>query len=534
MRQTVADGLSLSSTTRDFLVSPEAAPVARALFDQSPFSTVVYDASGHPVAVNDAFTELWGVSLQSVPADYSVLSDPELEKQGILSEIRRAFEGETVITPPVRYNISRVSATGYGRSLWTQGHFFPVKDSAGKVTHVILKHIDLTAQMTVEEQLRTSEERLRLATQSAGIGTWDYNVLTDTLIWDERCRKAFGLPPDSPANDEVFHRVIHLSDRERVDAAIAAAMDPAGDGAYDVEYRTIGDDGVLRWVHATGRVIFEDMDGETKAVRFIGTVADVSDRVSLLQAERLARSAAEQARQRAEEANRAKSDFLAKMSHELRTPLNAIGGHAELIELGVHGVVTPEQVSALERIRKNERHLLALINDILDFSKLEAGAVRLDVRDIKLADLVASLEPLIGPLFKSKGVDCTVERCNDDLIARGDHERVVQICLNLLSNSLKATAKGGKVTISCEPLDEMVAIHVEDTGVGIPQDRLESVFSPFTQLGRALNSPETGVGLGLAISRELARAMGGDVTVVSEAGVGSTFTLTLPRVRSLS
>jgi signal transduction histidine kinase len=309
-------------------------------------------------------------------------------------------------------------------------------------------------------------------------------------------------------------------------------MDTAGSGAYDIEYRTIGDDGILRWVHATGRVIFDNVEGEKKAVRFIGTVADVSDRVSLLQAERLARSAAEQARQRAEEANQAKSDFLAKMSHELRTPLNAIGGHAELIELGVYGAISPDQASALERIRKNERHLLALINDILDFSKLEAGAVRLDVRDVNIAELVASLEQLIGSLFSAKGVKYEVETCDEDLIARGDYERIVQICLNLLSNALKATPTGGMVSVSCEGADETIVIRVRDTGVGIPEERLEAVFSPFTQLGRALNSPDTGVGLGLAISRELARGMGGDVNVVSEVGVGSTFTLTLPSVRT--
>jgi PAS domain S-box-containing protein len=512
----------------DFLASPDAGRVSRALFDQSPFSTVIYDAQGHPLAVNDAFTAMWGIGMEAVPPEYTVLEDPELEKQGALADIRRAFDGETVITPPVRYDISQVSSSHKGRMLWTQGHFFPVRDEDGNVTHVILKHIDLTTQMTIEQELRASEERLRLATQAARIGTWDYDVVRDELVWDERCRRAFGLAPDAPANDEVFHRILHPSDRAMVDNAVASAMDPARDGAYDVEYRTIGDDGVLRWVHATGSVIFDVTHGERKPVRFIGTVADVSERISLLEAERAARSEAEDARQRSEEANRAKSDFLAKMSHELRTPLNAIGGHAELIELGVHGAVTPEQASALERIRKNERHLLALINDILDFSKLEAGVVRLDIRDVKIEELVASLESLIGPLFDTKGVHYRVSECSDGLVARGDSERIVQICLNLLSNSLKATAAGGEVTVECERRGDQIAIHVRDTGSGIPPERLESVFSPFTQLGRALNSPDTGVGLGLAISRELARGMGGDVTVVSEVGVGSTFTLTLP------
>lgn len=510
--------------------TPAAAGVARALFDQSPFSTVIYDAEGHPLAVNDAFKAMWGVGLDVVPSDYSVLTDPELMEQGVLSEIRRAFEGGTVVIAPVRYDISRISASGKGKTLWTQGHFFPVRDESGRVTHVILKHVDLTAQMTIEEELRASEERLRLATQTAGIGTWDYNAVTNELIWDERCKRAFGLPPDSPENDEVFHRILHPSDRARVDELTAAALDPEGDGSYDAEYRTLGDDGVLRWIHATGRVLFDVIDGKRRPVRFIGTVVDVSERVALLNAERVARAEAEEARQRAEEANSAKSDFLAKMSHELRTPLNAIGGHAELIELGVHGPVTPEQSSALERIRKNERHLLALINDILDFSKLEAGAVRLDIREVSIAEIIASLDSLIGPLFSSKGVSYKVDRCEDHLMARGDSERIVQICLNLLSNSLKATSAGGQVSVRCERIDGAIAISVEDTGVGIPEERLEAVFSPFTQLGRALNSPDTGVGLGLAISRELARAMGGDVTVSSQVGVGSTFTLTVPAV----
>ena len=511
--------------------SPELG-VSRAFFEQSPFSTVIYDAEGHPIALNAAFRELWGIGIESLPPGYSVLSDPELERQGVLAFIRRAFAGETVITPPVRYDISRITVSGRGRTLWTQGHFFPVRDETGNVVNVVLKHIDLTAQMTIEEELRTSEERLRLATQSAGIGTWDFNALTGELVWDERCKKAFGLPPDSPSNDEVFQRVLHPSDRDRVAVSVERAFQKDGDGAYDIEYRTLGPDGVLRWLHATGRVLFDVIDGVRTPVRFIGTVADVSERMSLLEAERTARAEAEDARQKAEEASRAKSDFLAKMSHELRTPLNAIGGHAELIELGVHGSVTPEQAAALDRIRKNEQHLLALINDILDFSKLEAGATRLEIASVNAASVVISLEPLIGPLFSAKGVCFRIDTCDDSIHVRGDRERIVQICINLLSNSLKATAPAGEVSISCGEAQgraDMYCIHVRDTGTGIPPDRLEAVFSPFTQLGRTLNNPNTGVGLGLAISRELARAMGGDVTVSSELNVGSTFTLTLPR-----
>jgi PAS domain S-box-containing protein len=517
------------AVTGHVLPGPDAGGLSIALFEQSPFSTVIYDAAGHPLAVNEAFRLLWGIGLEAVPPEYSVLTDPELEKQGVADYVRRAFAGERIVTPPIRYDISRIATTGRGRMLWTQGHFFPVRNDAGVITHVVLKHIDLTAQMLIEEDLRASEERLRLATESAGIGTWDFNAVTGELSWDERCKRAFGLPPDSPSNDEIFHSVIHQSDLARVDEAVKRAFDTDGDGSYDVEYRTLGPDGILRWVHATGRVMFGVIDGEKRPTRFIGTVADVSERRSLLEAERGARAEAEDAQRRAEEANRAKSDFLAKMSHELRTPLNAIGGHAELIELGIHGSVTEEQAAALGRIRKNERHLLALINDLLDFSKLEAGAVRLDIRDVTSESILSSLEPLIGPLFGAKGVAYTIDACSDSVMVRGDPERIVQICLNLLSNALKATASGGEVTVSCAPQGEIVCFHVRDTGTGIPEERLESVFSPFTQLGRTLSSSDTGIGLGLAISRELAHAMGGDVTVVSQVNVGSTFTLSLPR-----
>ncbi|MEO8192415.1 MAG: ATP-binding protein [Gemmatimonadales bacterium] len=509
----------------------ELGGLSRALFEQSPFSTVIYDSEGHPLAVNAAFIALWGVDLDSVPADYTVLSDPELDKQGALVHIRRAFEGEPIVTPPVRYDISRISSSGGGHSLWTQGHFFPVRDENGAVAHVVLKQVDLTAQITVENELRTSEERLRLATSAAGIGTWDFDPATGKLLWDERCRRAFGLPLEGESSDEVFRQILFPADRLRVDAAVMDAYSPDGDGAYDIEYRTLGPDGTLRWVHATGRVLFDVVNGSKRPIRFIGTVADVSERVSLLEAERSARAEAEDARHRAEEANHAKSDFLAMMSHELRTPLNAIGGHAELIELGVYGPVNAEQAAALDRIRKNERHLLALINDVLDFSTLEVGAPRLEIRDVNADELVRSLDALIGPLFTQKAVRYSIGTCDMHLAVRGDRERIVQICLNLLSNSLKATKAGGNVSVSCDAADgsETVAIRVRDTGIGIPAGRLEAVFSPFTQLGRALNSPDTGVGLGLAISRELARAMGGDVTVVSEVNGGSEFTLTLPR-----
>jgi signal transduction histidine kinase len=235
------------------------------------------------------------------------------------------------------------------------------------------------------------------------------------------------------------------------------------------------------------------------------------------------------ARQQAEDANRAKSEFLAVMSHELRTPLNAIAGYAELLELGVRGPITPEQREDLERIRRSQRHLLGLINEVLNYAKLETGTVRFEVAEVDVADAVRSVESLVLPQMREKALEFDTARCREPrLTVRADRDKLQQVLVNLLSNAIKFTDPGGRITLSAERRGALVALVVRDTGVGIAPDKLEAIFEPFVQVGRALNSPGEGTGLGLAISRDLARGMGGDLTAESEVGRGSTFTLTVP------
>jgi signal transduction histidine kinase len=242
----------------------------------------------------------------------------------------------------------------------------------------------------------------------------------------------------------------------------------------------------------------------------------------------------ERAREAADEANAAKSAFLATMSHELRTPLNAIAGYTQLIDMGIHGPVSDAQREALDKIHRNQTHLLGLINDVLNFAKIEAGQVQYDVDDVPLNATLAAVEALVEPQLRAKGLRYRYGGGDPFVTVRADRERMEQVVLNLLSNAIKFTDGGGEVDLSWEVRDGAARIHVRDTGRGIPPDKLEAIFEPFIQVDPALTRSAEGTGLGLAISRDLARAMKGDLTARSVEGEGSVFTLTLPLGRPVA
>lgn len=238
------------------------------------------------------------------------------------------------------------------------------------------------------------------------------------------------------------------------------------------------------------------------------------------------------AKRAAEEANRANSALLSMISHDLRTPIGSIAQYCDLLTMGIRGPLNEEQLADIGRMKKASDYVLSLFDDVLSFSRLRAGEVaKFDLRTLDAASVVAQTETLLGPRIDQAGLRYHHDGCTPDVHLVADPDRLQQILLNLVTNAVKFTPRGGTVTISCRNAGERTLISVCDTGRGIPSDHLERIFEPFVQVPGSSGTEggrQKGFGLGLAISRDLARRMNGDLTVTSTLGSGSTFTVSLP------
>ncbi len=320
-----------------------------------------------------------------------------------------------------------------------------------------------------------------------------------------------GHPVMLGTREEVRERFPDILARHEADGIHAAAAFPIKNNA-----RVVG--GLL--VRFTRPRVLSASDNAFMAAmsRIAG---EALERARLFEAERTARNAAESA-------NRAKAAFLASMSHELRTPLQAALGFAQLIRSGLYGPITPDQAEILGRVERSQTHLTRLIDDILDFARLEAGRIRMNVEDVSIGDAIMQLSPLVEAQASKKGIDLQLAQPDAALVVTADRHRLQQILVNLVGNAIKFTPSSHTIRVSAASEGELARIRVSDNGPGIPADRLQAIFEPFVQVNDGHTRPHSGVGLGLAISRDLARAMGGELTVESELGAGSTFYVTLP------
>ena len=376
----------------------------------------------------------------------------------------------------------------------------------------------------IEDQnrdLQEGKERLDLALQSAGVGIWTWDLVTNQVVWDDFIRGLFGVP--AATSSDPYHDVIsllHPEDQARIQSEMTASVNH--DVPYDTEFRVVRPDGSERTLASRGKV-YRDAAG--KPIRMSGVCLDVTER----------RVAAEQAKAReaAEAANRAKSSFLASMSHELRTPLNAIIGFSELLENRSFGSLNDRQQRYVNNVLTSGRHLLQLINDILDLSKVEAGHMELSPSRFDVRSTLGEVNTIVSSLAMKKRLSLEVDVAPAITELTADQSKFKQILYNLLSNSIKFTPEGGSVLVTVRPAPpaggrEWIEVAVSDTGIGLRPEDQQRIFGAFEQVDSAYSREQQGTGLGLALTRKFVELHGGKIWVESELGKGSTFHFCLP------
>lgn len=408
-----------------------------------------------------------------------------------------------------------------GGYIWSEIRADSVRDKNGWVLYVSGIAFDVTKQKQTEQALLISEARHARIIQSSNDGIWEWAAEHGGFHFSNRCWEHLGYTDhDDVVNQgidriQAWRRRMHADDGVAFDKALAAHI--RGEAPFDVEYRIRGKDDKWRWIRARGQMTF---NGKGEPLRMSGTNMDITEL-------KLAEERVLKAKEVAEKANKAKSEFLSSMSHELRTPLNAILGFAQLIEMDAS--LSPGLQESAAEIRSAGEHLLQLVGDVLDLAKIEAGKLTLASEKLRPVDLIKECLALVKAQAEARSVQLCLQT-NDlaEHTVSGDKVRLRQVFLNLIGNAIKYNREQGKVVVTCCLTDEhYFRVNIEDTGRGIPQERHSEVFQPFNRLGAELGNIE-GSGVGLVITKQLVGHMGGRIDFTSEEGMGSQFWVDLP------
>ena len=516
------EGLLVSSAIRDISERKlsekrlqDSESKHRALFEESADANLLMDENGF-LECNAAALQMFGFSTQGEliarhPSDFS----PPNQLDGTPSRLAADLK------------IAATLRTGKQRFEWMHqrknGEVFPAEVWLKALTlsgkpKLLAAVRDMTEYKRAEETVRDTAARLKLAAQAARLGVWEYNLETQTLSWDNYMCQLHGIrPEDFRGISEDWERSVHPEDFPAALADFEAAIGAKGE--FSSEFRVVWPSGEIRFIEAHGAA-FRAPSGEVQ--RVIGVNSDITER-KLAEAEMI------KAKEAAEAANRAKSEFLATMSHEIRTPMNGILGMTELV---LDTELTPEQRDSLGLVRLSGESLLTIINDVLDFSRIEAGRLELEHIPFDLRESLGETMKALGVRACQKGLELIYDVQSDVPEAfAGDPGRIRQIVINLVGNAIKFTEHGEVfVTVQQESLDASIAcLHfvVKDSGVGIPADKQQIIFGPFSQADGSMARKYGGTGLGLTICSRLVKSMGGAIWVESQTGHGSTFHFTL-------
>jgi len=449
---------------------------------------------------------------------------------GFYVDDRRAFDGELL------HNADELIKVADGSVRVFDTVKGPLHDQSGAIIGLFAYCRDVTEQRRAADEITRhrehleglvaqrskalveSEAQLRHAQKIGQLGHWTSRPDARTIEWSDEVFRIFGRDPAvfKPSHD-TFYACVHPDDVAAVKATIES-ISPSG--RYSIDHRIVRPDGELRWVHEEGHL--KSQEPGRSEIR-TGTVQDVTERKQI-ETELI------QARDEAERASQAKSDFLSRMSHELRTPMNAILGFAQVLE--VEPSLDPELVSFVEEIHRAGDHLLEMINDLLDLSRIESGKLSIAVESTRLQPALDQSIKLLQAMLSAKQVVLHGAACDPAIQLLADKTRLRQVLLNVLSNAIKYNRQGGRIDIEFRPVTgERLQIRISDTGLGISAEKITRLFRPFERLGAELTSTD-GAGIGLALSKQLTEMMGGTLGVESTPGQGSTFWVELPMAQN--
>lgn len=429
------------------------------------------------------------------------------DRQTVINTVKACVEKD------IPYEIEHRVVWPDGTVRWLLERGASVRDKDGSPLQMLGVVQDIDDRKRAELALAERERQLNEAQAISHLGSWQADLVTGQLNWSDEIYRIFGYEPGSfEPSVAAFHAAVHPDDHERVRESEEQSQQT---GRHDVIHRILRPDGTVRHVHELAQA---ETDAAGNLLRLSGTVQDITERVKTEQALITARDEAERA-------NRAKSEFLSSMSHELRTPMNAILGFSQLLEHD--DTLDEDQVDSVREILNAGHHLLELIDEVLDLSRIESGRLEVSLEPVEVCPVVRECLGLVANMAHKRSIQLSHHGL-DGVVVQADRTRLKQILINLFSNAIKYNHEGGSVKVEVKPATEnRLRILVTDTGPGIADTRLDEVFAPFNRLG-AENSEVEGTGIGLTISRRLIETMGGSVDVESKLGTGSTFSIVLP------
>jgi PAS domain S-box-containing protein len=461
--------------------------------------------------VNERVVDLFGLTPGQLVADARRFEERlHPEDRG---RVLAAFAGHDGSPRPLQHEY-RVALPGGGER-WLSSTASPEALASGDVVWRGFV-ADITERKHIELALRASEERWEIAAQANGIGIAQIDLASGRMTLDRRACANHGLAyPHLPFFVSDWTASIHTDDRSAAEAALDTAIRHTGH--LDTRCRFHRPDGGQPWLEIVARL---ERDNQGRPASLIGTCRDVTEHVAV--------EVLRQEKESAERASQAKSEFLSRVSHELRTPLNGILGFAQLMALDRENELAEEQQLRLEGVQRSGEHLLALINDVLDIARIEQDDFRPRLHPVDVIEAATTCLAMIQPLAAARGVVLN-ERLPRSCWVLADPRGLEQVLINLLSNAIKFNRVGGQVLVDVATQGERVVFAVQDEGAGLSEEQQAQLFQPFNRLGAERRRIE-GNGLGLVISRQLARAMQGELRVASRAGAGCRFTLDLPAV----